>query len=497
MKKLIKLLIALTVLVTVGIQAQAEVWDTDSPANGVPVLYSKVTASGNAFLIQKGQLNKLRLRPQIINEHAESSRNIIGTVTASTIVGQIFKASQDNINGINMAVESAAGIDFDDFESYADTTALQVEWIATNAAKKAELETVIVNTGDKSMKLPTSGAPGDEWGKDFASTDFTDYTGQFYMYATHSLSFMAMRVYVKDSSGYYSSADIITAGVDQWFKYVFDTGFLTPDVPANVTDLTDIIEIGVRVTDSQPNSFVYIDDMVSVPNPGSIILKLWDMGATIPASTVDALDDGTQYEKLGDAGISGLQASSLTLKLLGGKRMYHIDGFVAGPALEIPSNELLTMGNYYAITLHYVDTNTSVYGPDPSIDDYYSNGYAFTAPDESTAITATGAGEDLMFLIFSTQDVYIAQFLQFIDAAPNGGSDTSLFIEDLNMAVTDILISGVRGQQTVIQNLPRPYLMEKGGKFEQYYNDDFTDNVTEISLSMQYYFELKPTNNNP
>ncbi|GAH28849.1 unnamed protein product, partial [marine sediment metagenome] len=48
---------------------------------------------------------------------------IQGVVNASTIVGQIFQASQDNINGINLTLESAAGIAFDDFESYADSAA--------------------------------------------------------------------------------------------------------------------------------------------------------------------------------------------------------------------------------------------------------------------------------------------------------------------------------------------------------------------------------------
>jgi len=91
---------------------------------GVPTGYSKQTANGDTWLLQKGQLNKLRLRPQIMNEHAESSRNIQGTVTSTNIVGQIFKASQDNINGINLTLESAAGADFDDFESYADDAAV-------------------------------------------------------------------------------------------------------------------------------------------------------------------------------------------------------------------------------------------------------------------------------------------------------------------------------------------------------------------------------------
>ena len=162
--------------------------------------YSKMTSSGDKYVIQKGQLNKLRQRPQILNEHAESSREIQGVVASGNIVGQVFKASQDNINGINLAMESAEGVPFDDFEEYADTAALQVEWIASNAAKKAELNQTIVHSGDKSMLLPASGVIDDDWKRDFTSTDFTGYTGQFWMYAIDDYDTAKLRVFVEDSS---------------------------------------------------------------------------------------------------------------------------------------------------------------------------------------------------------------------------------------------------------------------------------------------------------
>ena len=65
---------------------------------GIPLDFTKQTGNANTFLINKGQLNKYRLRPAILNEHAESSREVQSVVTATNIVGQIFKASQDNIN---------------------------------------------------------------------------------------------------------------------------------------------------------------------------------------------------------------------------------------------------------------------------------------------------------------------------------------------------------------------------------------------------------------
>jgi hypothetical protein len=82
--------------------------------------YEKESANSVYQQIQKGQLNKVRLRSQVINEHAESSRLAHTTVESGVKVGQIFKASQDNINGINLTLESAAAVVLDNFESYAD-----------------------------------------------------------------------------------------------------------------------------------------------------------------------------------------------------------------------------------------------------------------------------------------------------------------------------------------------------------------------------------------
>jgi len=456
---------------------------------GVPEDFTKVTASSRTFILQKGQLNKLRLRPQIQNEHAESSRNIIGEVDATTIVGQVFKASQDNINGLNLAMESAGGVEFDDFESYADSTALQVEWVES-VGDPAELNTSNQYAGDKCMVVDAGeGFTGAEWKRDFATTDFVGYTGQFWMYCNKEYKDVQMRVFVEDSTGDTSSSPILTVDKDAYYKYIFPTASLTEDVVGNPADLTDIIAIGFRVEKEKRDGLVYFDELVSVPGPGSVELKLWDMGTSIPVSTTTSIDDGTQYIKLGDAGISGIQAASVSVDLLGGFRTYHIDKFVAGVALEIPTNELLTTDHYYAITINYVDTDVSVYGPNSAWDNYYTNGYSFTAPDEATAITATGADEDLMFVIYSVQDVYISAFQQFADATPNGNSQTIIYLEDSNMKRVDTIMSGSKGRESALESFPRPYFLEKGGKLEQEQNDDFTDSVSEITVTFQYYHE--------
>ena len=467
-----------------------KLWVTEYDV-GVSSDYSKQTANGDTFLIQKGLLNSLRLRPQILNEHAESSRVAQGTVVDGNIVGQIFKASQDNINGINLTMESAAGVDFDDFESYADSTALQAVWAASGATE-ATLNLSNPHNGDKCMAIDTNALVGSEWERTFVSTDFTDFSGQFYMYCNRAYVDVKMRVFVRDTAGNTSSTAIVTAGTNSYSNYVFPIESLLAD-GVTAADITDIVGIGFRL-ESKKAGTMYFDDLVSVPNPGSVDVKLWDMGTTIPVSTTTALDDGTQYTKLGDLGITGQQLASVNVNMEGGKRAYHLDDFIAGVALEIPGNELLNVDHYYAITIHWVDTNVTVYGPNDAWDNYYKNGYGFTAPDESTAITAMGADIDIQFVIFSTQEVYLYEVTVVTSGTPNGGSRTSAYVEDENMQRTDVLVSGIQAVPAITTRLARPFFMGKGYKFEQEYNDDFTDDVVSINLIIQYYF-IPPTTN--
>ena len=463
---------------------------------GVPLGYSKQTSNARSFTIQKGQLNKYRLRPQVLNEHAESSREVQGVVDASTIVGQVFKASQDNINGIMMTLESAAAVVLDDFESYADSAALQAQWIESNATFKALLDTTIVASG-KSMNLPMDAVIDDEWIDTIGSTDYTDYTFDFNYLQTPLLVTAGIAFFLGDGTNT-SSIDINIQDPLAWEHFEIDVNALSVqshDATANPVDLTAVTEIGFRLYNRTGIGEAYIDDLSVTPPPGQVELKLWDMGDELPGSV--SLDSGTQYTELGDRGLnSGVVASSVLLELDGGKRLYDIRQFVAGPALEIPSNTILIPGNYYAITLHYVDTDVNVFGPDTSYNkNYYVSGYAFTAPDESTGISAIGAYSDLMFGIYSTQDVYINTVVKEYDAEPGNIAVEYIFIEDTDMKVSDIITNNatpVRAIQAEFKD--RTFYLMKGGKFEIYHNDDFTDSTSVISVLMGYIYKPPTVN---
>lgn len=467
---------------------QASHPQTVSPLFGVPWGFSEIMEVTAKVVIQKGQLNKASIKPRIINEHVESSREIQGVVDATNIVGQVVRLSKDNITGMALTLESAAGILLDNFESYANSAALQAVWVASG--ELATLDSAIFKSGTQSMSLPlTNGA--DSWAITIPSTDYTEFTGSFDFYQSTTLGLI--KVYIEDSLGNKKFSNIPVVNANEWQHVEVLESSMTED-PGNGADtnVTDIIIVGFEVVTKRTLFSANIDNLSATPPPGNIEVKFWDMGETPPISTINSIDDGNQYMKVGGA------SASYLLPLSGGKRLYHIhQGLELGAFKNEPTNETLNPGNYYIIELKYVDTDINVYGPDTSFAvNYYESGYAFTAPDEATAITATGPYSDIMFFLQSMQDIYITQAEWRFDTAPNGNSDLYVFAEDANMDIVGVIVDHEESpdvQETKnIEN--RPIYLEDGGKLEFYYNDDFTDSVANIIIEMQYVFQLPETN---
>lgn len=463
---------------------------------GIPEEFTKQSSNERPINITKGQVNHGRLRPEVINEHVESSREAQSIVTSTNKVGQFVKISQDNINALYCTAESAAGVTIDDFESYNNDSELQATWFPSGSLNF--IETTIVNTGTQSMAIPLDNND-DEWVNMFASLDYTNYSGSFdyYQDTVFGLIGAVVEIFIEDSIGNSKFSQLAINEANNWTHFDINENAMTEDVGNTLnTDITDIIKIGFRVDSKKLNSKAYINNLASTPAPGSLGLQIWNMGTTLPESGITSIDDGTQYTQIGDI-TSVSPVAEFQIELEGGKRLYHLHDFVCGVALEIPTNEILIEDNYYALVFTYIDTNVTMYGPDPSFGiQYYNNGYAFTAPDNATAITAIGEFNDLMFSIFSTQDVYVIESSARANEEPNGGSSFMSSIEDKNMKTTDVIHShGLNPPQDgVIDMRSRPVFLPKGGKFNLDYNDDYTDLVTKIFFGMSYAYEPPETN---
>lgn len=480
-------------------------------SNGIPESYTKQMKVSKLFNVSKGQLNKMSLRPNILNEHVESSREGIYTLTSGTpIAGQIYKASQENIDSLLLTIASTGNIEIDTFESYANSAELQAEWVLTGT-NQAELETGIVSQGSKSMALP--GDALDEWVKTISSTDYTGSQFVFEYYQTAPYSKLHVQFFIGDgtNSKYY---DLPISVVDSWGHKHVEEVAMTDDGGTS-PDMTVITKIGFRIYSKDPGSHAYIDDFHSHPSAGSLGLKLWDCGTSLPVAdgaSFDLTNDATQYTEIGDWGIDGAVVSERILDLHGGKKIYHIENFSCGVATEHPNNDILTAGNYYAITLNYIDTDVKIFGPDTTfLTNYYTNGYGFYTSAENIDITtmsgAEGSGDysDCMFGILSTQPVYFTGYhLHMIDStgftSPNGTNASWLTIIEDSNKVFQYLLTSHAGHPVVGGDYHeefslRPAYMDKGGKFEVYYNDDHADDIQTIELEVFYLYEPPVTYN--
>ena len=456
-----------------------------SVLGAIPPTYTQQSSSSRSFFIQKGNLNNYRLRPKILNEHVESSREAQAVVGFGNIVGQIFRASQDNINGIDLTMESAAGVVFDNFESYANSAALQVEWVETDPGDPATLEGAL-------MSLPTDATVGDEWVRTIAATDYTDYSVTLSMYSNKDYNDVKVKFFVGDGTN--TKSQFIILEKDSWESVNVNIADMVED--GGTTDVTQLTKIGFRLDDRQNGSVVFVDEVIFTPPPGSVSVELWDMGVEEPEDGITSIDDGTKYEELGDRGInSGSVSNSVSVNLIGGKRIYHVMAFIAGVALEIPGNTTLTPGNYYMIIIRYVDTDVVVYGGNTAFEtNYYLHGYAFTSPDDSTGISKVGEYSDLAFSIYSTQDCYLNTLLKFYDGTPGANATEVVYIEDNNMCVVNVIAGENKPQATLFAEFKdRVFHFPKGGKFEVNQNDDYQDDTNQVTILIGYIFEPQPT----
>ena len=491
---------------------------------GTDAEYSKVTQNSVIYNVVKGALNNFRIRPKVLNEHAESSREAMQEITSTVVAGQVFKASQDNINAISITAQSA--VTFASMDAitagggenkagtieYTNDAALQAEYIKSGAVEAVLSaftdDASVTQDGNYACKIPTSTIT-DSWTVTLTSTDLTGVT--LSLKSAQTQSFSNAKVYFFIGDGTNTKSYPLTAVTENiWKTFQFeetDMAVETEDLTGTTPDITAITKMGFRIDDSHPTSFAYADSITYQAEGGSFAVELWDLGATLPAGdgTEDYTSIGTQYTELGDRGINGALVSSVNVPLHGGKRVYHLEKFIAGVALEIPANTLLTVGNYYSLVIKYVDTNVTLYGPNTTFSiNYYTSGYAWKAEvadnliDKVAGAAGGGAYSDLSFEIYSTQDVQIIGTSIFKDSASGENAWATINVEDSNMQITEIpsvvQSGGFNRTSLTLDTSLRPLFLEKGGKYEVNYNDDATDDLTKVMFSMSYWF-IPPTTN--
>lgn len=454
----------------------------------VPSTFTKMTSSGFSSGVRKGELNTFVLYPQIRDEYMEEGGDLVGTVTSSNIVGQIFKASYDTISGLELTLGTAAtDTEIDYIQGYASSTELRAVWVrdGDNYVSLSTSQYSPNNSSSQSMRFGLD-ETGDEWVKTISSTDMDGM--EFSLDFMQNVSFYGAKVsfFIGDGTNT-KSRQLVSQNENEWQTFTFSERDLGED-GIGVTNIGAITEIGFRVDDRDGEGYGYVDNIKYHSGTTVVDVKLWDLGPSLPVSGTTALSDGTQHSDLSYSH----DKSAISLRLMPGTRRYMVRDFFAG----LHGSTAPTVGNYYAITLSHNQNDVKVYGD--AGNNYYTSGFGFTTPDESTEITTMGSGYSCFFSLFHTQQVYFTE-ISFSTHGISGGREA--------MATVLTEAPGEQIQETILTSIPltagsgfvrdlsiRPAILDDKGKLEIYYGDDVSDDVEDISFSATYLYEPQEPN---
>jgi len=381
--------------------------------NGVGAPFKKLSYASETKNIQKGASNKITIRPRVLTENNQEDTNVVDTLEAGTTdVGQVFKLSGgifdlDRLHVCLEAISLGGGVQTEeDFESYADTTALRAAWSPNDTTNSPNsLETTITFEGSKAMKcdlLNRSKSKNDNFIFTYGSNqDWSAFEGiQFQLRQDGDAT---LEIRIEDSSGDASKHTITTgsSGVFEFHKLDF-ANFIP--VAVDPADLTAIKKITFFVKSISGVGAFYVD-----------IIELFEAAGGGGFGTVDI--------ELHDFGTDGspTQLSTIlnteTISLSSGKQIYEVPFNVTG----------LTPNNFYGIVItNNTASDIKVFGKNGS--DLYASGFAFSSANDLD-ITSTGSGDDLCFSVFAI-DKAIFNGIRFVANNGTGEGKINVFIND-------------------------------------------------------------------
>jgi len=465
-----------------------ELPDDDGTGNNAP--FKKLSYATEIKQLNKGGSNKITIRPRVLIENQIDDTNEVDDLDgANTDIGQLFRLSPgiDNIERIHIAIKaivagSGAGAvnALDDFESYADTAALQAVWVPSDIPNTPNtLETTLFQEGAKAMRIQSQGAKQksnqDTFTKTFGTPeDWSERTGIQFQFRRDAS--WLVEIHLEDSAGG-ESKHVITVsqqGVYELVKLNFADFLSVGSTPA---DLTDIKKVFFFIKTPIATSEFYIDKIETFTDAGgggggtTVDLELRDHG-TDPSPT----DLGTLLQ-------------TITIDLETGEKIYEITVAETG----------LTPNNFYSIVLTNT-TATSVIWKGKTGGDTYSSGFAFKSTDDSN-ISEVGVGnDDFHFLIFA-RDKAIFNGIRLVANGDTGESMFNIFINDnaSKKGKTALFL----GETTFgRRDIDFPTKVQTGVSTKMFkdelvlveYNDDGSSLATKIQATVYFTFINRPLN---
>jgi len=451
--------------------------------------FDKLSYASALVNLNKGGNNKISISPRVLIENQnDDPANVDDLDGSNTDIGQVFRLSGGitEIDRIHLTIDaivagsgSGSVVTVEDFESYADTAALQAVWVPKDIPNTPNtLETVIIQEGINSMKMASQGAKQksnqDTFTKTFGTTeDWGGRTGIQFQW--RQAAGWLIEIHLHDTAGGESKHAITVSQPDTFELVKLDFANFVA-VGSTPVDLTDVKKIEFFIKTSIATADFYVDLIQTYTDAGgggggtTVDLELRDFGTSDTPTTLGTL------------------LQTVTIDLATGVKTY-----------EVPISETgMTPFNYYGIVLTNT-TATSVKWRGRKTANLYNSGFAFKSTDD-TNISATGSGDDMHFLIFA-KDRVTFNGLRLIGNASMGEGKFNVFINDqmTGKTRTAVLLEENtlnRGEANYPTKEQTTVAVEMG-KDEVVlidYNDDGTSLVTKVQATVYFTFIKRPLN---
>ncbi len=359
-----------------------------------------VNVSQRTIIANKGGVNIIRLKPVIVMENAVGEGAEIGTIPTggNTDVGQVFKAQLPDLRSIGFRLGVlATTIRTEDFESYADTAALQAAWVPSDVSNSPNtLETVVVSEGAKSMamEITKNKSDLDTVTFTFAAEDWSSVSDiAFQINQTNMNSENQVRIRIGDGTGTKSSL-VFIADIN-----VFEQRVLNIDVFAEdgigTTDLSAITTIEFEVVVGTQNGTVYIDDIQILTAPGEVDLEVRNVASAIPTTL-------------------GSVVATTTFNLVNSADFFYV--------VEVDAT--LVPGQHYSLNIRNLSFGTTVVDMIGSLGEY-TQGEFYSSNNDGTTLSFPG-GDAFFVTFFKTEGMISTIFVDFDDVPGDGRMDISI-----------------------------------------------------------------------
>jgi len=451
----------------------------DEGGQGSP--FKKLSYASELKNIQKGGTNKITIRPRVLTENMQNETNNVQTLgTPITDVGQVFKLSGGikEIDRVHLCLEAIAGGALqliDDFESYADTTALRAVWSPSDVANTPNtLETIIFQEGAKSMKtdvgiVTASKSRNDDVTRTYSTNqDWSGFDGLQFQFRNDADTIVEL--HIEDANGD-GSKHTITVSQNEVYQSINLNFVDFIPVGSTQVDLSIIKKIKFFIKTAKVGAF-YIDiiELFSNSSFGTVDLELHDFGTDGSPTTL------------------GTILKTETFNLESGKKIYEIPIKVSG----------LTPNNFYGVVLTNPSVATvKVFGKNGS--DLYNSGFAFDSSDDAN-IASTGSGDDLCFSIFAI-DKAVFNGIRFVANGDTREGKVNVFINDnASGKGKSALFLGETFLGRLEIDFPTKTQTGLGVKMKEdelifiTFEDDATSLVTKLQTTVYFTFINRPIN---